>query len=901
MAAPSVTHNITRVEPFNGAAGGSFGTIGGGPGAGQAAGLQYEGTQCAQRRISSTGTDFGFTYTHGSTISFLAAGNSVWVTKTYTALTDYNSTKVRAGDTTAAYHEYTIGDTGTQDGGGKSASPAGGYLLVPINVSMTAWIDQGITGTPDVTIADVWAMTHNVNATTGAGDSQALDALDVTDDGYFLVGGDGASVDATFQDFLDADEGEGVTGMERVGLWSSKSGTFFVHGLHVIGRTDAGTVTATNFTDSVQTVVFPFSLVDAGWNGFEIDLNGTANVVVDWNLITIIGLGRRDKKVYFDTEFDVTGGATDTISITAHGMTDGQQVVYSAEGGTEDIGPDATTGQSEFVGSGGPGTGARWYVSATDADTIQLHATASDGYAATTPQGLTASAAGNGENHSLRVGPDTRPDITVSGTDADSSATWTDCTFLGFRTVTTNSRCTVTRGSFIQGQSWVHGGASISDATFNSPTTPIGEAFMTMTTSADIANISGCSFISGGEGHAIEVNTTATTVTATNVDFSGYGPDLQSFNALNDVDAANDEIDITAHGFSTGDPVYYVASDPDTGTVGTALTGLTSGNLYYVEAVTANSISLHLSEASAVLGAAGNTIAISAGSDELHQICSANAAFYNSTGGDIVINVSGGSTISIRNSSGSTTTVNAGVTTTVRGVTEGATILMRAIETVGSVTSGDTIMSGQANESGIVTANSHIYEGDIDVRTTARYSGFFISLVQDDGGVFTNKTTGGNNTTTDTMDLFVDTGVANTGDAHYFGHPEQFSGMRIDVTTAGTGSYTIDWEYWNGAWTSLSVSASTGDVDFKTASDTNLSWTIPGDWVTTSVTNDGTTTNFYWVRAVIATAATTVTPDARRAIAKDVTRYLPFTQDGTITSSGLTVQAVWIRDSIASS
>ena len=149
------------------------------------------------------------------------------------------------------------------------------------------------------------------------------------------------------------------------------------------------------------------------------------------------------------------------------------------------------------------------------------------------------------------------------------------------------------------------------------------------------------------------------------------------------------------------------------------------------------------------------------------------------------------------------------------------------------------------------------------------------------------------------MDLFVDSGVASTGDAHYFGHTEQFSGMRIDVTTAGTGSYTIDWEYWNGSWVSLTVAASSGDVDFQSADDTNLSWTVPGDWATTDVSNDGTTTSLYWVRAVIATAATTITPDARRALARDITRYLPFSQDGTIISTGLTVQAVWIADSIA--
>ena len=53
------------------------------------------------------------------------------------------------------------------------------------------------------------------------------------------------------------------------------------------------------------------------------------------------------------------------------------------------------------------------------------------------------------------------------------------------------------------------------------------------------------------------------------------------------------------------------------------------------------------------------------------------------------------------------------------------------------------------------------------------------------------------------MNLLPTTPVVNE-DGFIFGHAEQFTGIKLDIGTIGTGGFTITWQYWNGAWTSLS-------------------------------------------------------------------------------------------------
>lgn len=85
------------------------------------------------------------------------------------------------------------------------------------------------------------------------------------------------------------------------------------------------------------------------------------------------------------------------------------------------------------------------------------------------------------------------------------------------------------------------------------------------------------------------------------------------------------------------------------------------------------------------------------------------------------------------------------------------------------------------------------------------------------------------------------------GDAYYFGFPIPITALRINIGTAGVGTYTITWEYSQGSDTWEALSNVTDDTSgFTVAGLGDVSWTIPPDWATDQV---GSYAGKYWVRA----------------------------------------------------
>jgi hypothetical protein len=127
----------------------------------------------------------------------------------------------------------------------------------------------------------------------------------------------------------------------------------------------------------------------------------------------------------------------------------------------------------------------------------------------------------------------------------------------------------------------------------------------------------------GQGGHAFVFDGTAAAFSWSN-DAQGFGPNLIEFHTTDDIDDGNDEIDTAAaHGYATGDAVYY----QDQG--GAVSMGLTDGTLYYVRAVTTTSLSFHSNWERAIANT--NKIALTASGAETHEIASANAAIFNNT------------------------------------------------------------------------------------------------------------------------------------------------------------------------------------------------------------------------------------------------------------------------------
>jgi hypothetical protein len=148
------------------------------------------------------------------------------------------------------------------------------------------------------------------------------------------------------------------------------------------------------------------------------------------------------------------------------------------------------------------------------------------------------------------------------------------------------------------------------------------------------------------------------------------------------------------------------------------------------------------------------------------------------------------------------------------------------------------------------------------------------AAIAEDGGVFTDETTEANEATADDMTLFPATPVAAI-DRYNFGFATQTNDFEIDVSTAGTGTYTVVWEYWNGsAWAALQDVVD-DTVNFKTAGRENVAWTVPSDWALSKIDGLGP---FYYIRAEIQTGTVTITPIGERAFDLDTEAVIRIAQ-----------------------
>jgi hypothetical protein len=167
----------------------------------------------------------------------------------------------------------------------------------------------------------------------------------------------------------------------------------------------------------------------------------------------------------------------------------------------------------------------------------------------------------------------------------------------------------------------------------------------------------GASLAAGTPGHAIELSTNCpTAVTLSGLLFSGYGAALVQFHTTNDVSSGADTVTKTGHGYTTGEQVMYRKQG------GTQAIGLTDATVYYVRAVDANTLAFYTTNALAVSDT--SRINLTAGGAETHEVASMAAAIYNNRAGACSITVAaGGSTPTIRNGSGASTTLVLGQTT----------------------------------------------------------------------------------------------------------------------------------------------------------------------------------------------------------------------------------------------
>jgi hypothetical protein len=223
-------------------------------------------------------------------------------------------------------------------------------------------------------------------------------------------------------------------------------------------------------------------------------------------------------------------------------------------------------------------------------------------------------------------------------------------------TVTLRATVLLDSISFIGCAEVVTNAATLTNSTFQDCRDGAGSGAVLFASVAQGDAVVGAAFLNNNDGdlgHSIRI--TATGTYTFDHTFSGGGPPHFGFHTQTDVDAAADEVDHTAHGFTTGDAVYY----QDQG--GSDTMGLTDGNLYYVRAVTADSLAFYTTKANAV--ADTSRVGLSDGAaGQTHYIYSAKADVFVDVAGAVTIDVTGsGDTPSVRVRDGGSVTVNVSV------------------------------------------------------------------------------------------------------------------------------------------------------------------------------------------------------------------------------------------------
>ena len=185
---------------------------------------------------------------------------------------------------------------------------------------------------------------------------------------------------------------------------------------------------------------------------------------------------------------------------------------------------------------------------------------------------------------------------------------------------------------------------------------------------------------------------------------------------------------------------------------------------------------------------------------------------------------------------------NAAYTTAINTTNTGSTDLANAPApfalSVADLIDGDFIAAD--------ALNAHIHRGDADVPSMPPSNRLQVEgAAQQDGTAFANYTTAAQRAAANDIPLLPSSPAVN--DAIYFGCDNPCRSVTWDVDTAGVGTWAVTYEYWNGSNYTALVDVDDRTDAFKALGQHSVSWAMPRDWETITVT--GTAVNSYWARA----------------------------------------------------
>ena len=119
--------------------------------------------------------------------------------------------------------------------------------------------------------------------------------------------------------------------------------------------------------------------------------------------------------------------------------------------------------------------------------------------------------------------------------------------------------------------------------------------------------------------------------------------------------------------------------------------------------------------------------------------------------------------------------------------------------------------------------------------------------VIDDGGSFTEETVDIRDAVE--LDVALLPAVPAVNDAFYVGCDNPCRILTFDIGQEGIGEWDIEWEYWNGTAFTGVTNQDDRTNDFRLAGRRTVSWDMPTDMASTTVT--GSSVNAYWTRGVV--------------------------------------------------
>lgn len=219
----------------------------------------YQNAYCISSQVKTA--EVGHYFTDTSTVDYSGTTRTVLfkvIQTNFTAI-DGNGLQLYIGNDSSAHYRYEIYSATTY--------PAlGGFQVVPITPTVSGYWTQTV-GTPALGTVDFYGIKSDANATAKA-PNLGMDAVDYIDLGT------GLSLDGTggdFTDFYDYDVG---TNTNRYGVLSEKDGIYYINGVLTIGSS-----TATTFSDTNRTLVFPDARVATGFSGIDLDLQNASTSI----------------------------------------------------------------------------------------------------------------------------------------------------------------------------------------------------------------------------------------------------------------------------------------------------------------------------------------------------------------------------------------------------------------------------------------------------------------------------------------------------------------------------------------------------------------------------------------------------------------------------------------------